>query len=79
MNGFERIALHDVDEPKPKYFHERLLGFSQALYCRNKLAKSRTEEERIFWSFAGSGQSIYGRRLVVSAEKPGRVINSICA
>lgn len=74
LNGFEKITLHDIDEPKPKRFYERLLGFPQVLYCRHKRAKSLTEEERIFWSFAGSAQSIHGRRLVVSAETPNPAV-----
>ncbi|PIQ10888.1 MAG: methyltransferase type 11 [Hydrogenophilales bacterium CG_4_9_14_3_um_filter_59_35] len=70
LNGFEDITLHDTEEKKPKRVYERLLGIPQALYCRHKRNKSITEEERAFWSFAGSEQSIYGRRLVVSAVTP---------
>ena len=69
LNGFEKITLHDIDEPKPKRFYERFLGFPQVLYCRHKRNNSLTEEERTFWSFAGSEQAIYGRRLVVSASR----------
>ena len=67
VSGFESITLHDIDEKKPKRFYERLLGLPQVLYCRHKRARSPTEKERIFWLSAGSDQSIYGRRLVVSA------------
>jgi hypothetical protein len=74
LNGFEAITLHDIDEKKPKRMFERLFGIPQALYCRHKLNKSLTEEERTFWSFAGSEQSIYGRRLVVSAITPNPAI-----
>ena len=70
LKGFEDIRLHDVAEKKPKRTYERLLGFPQMLYCRQKQRKSLTDEERAFWSFAGSEQSIYGRRLVVSAITP---------
>lgn len=70
LNGFEEIILHNVDERKPKRFYERLLGLPQIFYCRHKCTESQTEEERTFWCFAGSAQSIYGRRLVVSARKP---------
>lgn len=66
LNGFAEITLHDIDEPKPKRLYERFLGFPQWLYCRRRLAKSPTDEERAFWSFAGSRQSIFGRRLVVA-------------
>lgn len=79
LNGFEKITLHDIDEKKPKRIYERLLGVPQALYCRHKRAKSHTEEERIFWSFAGSEQSIYGRRLVVSAATSKLSVNTDAA
>lgn len=70
LYGFENIILHNVEERKPKRMFERLLGIPQTVYCRNKLSKSLTEEERAFWSYAGSEQSVYGRRLVVSATTP---------
>lgn len=75
LNGFEAITLHDIAEKKPKRMYERLLGIPQALYCRHKHNKALTEEERTFWSFAGSEQSIYGRRLVVSAITPNPVVS----
>ena len=70
LYGFENIILHNVEERKPKRMYERFLSIPQIFYCRNRLSKSLTEEERAFWSFAGSEQSIYGRRLVVSATTP---------
>lgn len=70
LNGFENIVLHDIDEPKPKRFYEKLLGLPQALYCRYKSKYAITKEQRDFWTYAGSAQSIYGRRLVVSATVP---------
>lgn len=70
LSGFEEINLHDVQgEKKPKRAYERLLGFPQAIYCRRKASRAQSEEERTFWLLAGSEQSIYGRRLVVSARK----------
>jgi SAM-dependent methyltransferase len=71
LNGFESITLHDIEEKKPKRMYERLFGIPQAVYCAHKRRKSLTGEERAFWAFAGSKQSIYGRRLVVSALTPG--------
>lgn len=67
LANFKDITLHDVDEAKPKWFYERLLGLPQRLYCLNKLKRAATEEEREFWYQAGSRQSVFGRRLVVSA------------
>ena len=70
LNGFENIALHDVNEKKPKRIYEYILGLPQRLYCFQKCKNALTQEERGFWTTAGSKQSVYGRRLVVSATKP---------
>lgn len=70
LNGFENIALHDVNEKKPKRIYEYILGLPQRLYCFQKRKNALTQEERDFWTTAGSKQSVYGRRLVVSAKKP---------
>jgi len=67
LAGFSDIRLHPVDEKKPKHVHEYILGEPQRLYCKNKKKKSLTSDERLFWEDAGSIQSLYGRRLVVSA------------
>jgi SAM-dependent methyltransferase len=79
LNGFEDIILHDIEERKPKRMYERVLGIPQAFYCRHKRNKSLTEEERTFWSFARSEQSIYGRSLVVSAATPNPAVNTDAA
>lgn len=67
LTGFKGIALHDIDEPKPKRAYEWLLGLPQHLYCAQKRRAAKNEEERAFWSFVGSRQSVFGRRLVVSS------------
>jgi cyclopropane fatty-acyl-phospholipid synthase-like methyltransferase len=69
LAGFADVTLHDLDEPKPRRAYERLLGVFGKAYCAGRLKKSANEEERRFWTQAGSPQSIYGRRLVVSAVK----------
>ena len=66
LAGFKDITLHDVDEPKPRRAFEKLLGVFGKGYCASRQKKARTDEERRFWMQAGSPQSIYGRRLVVS-------------
>lgn len=66
LAGFGAIRLHDVDEPKPKRLYENLLGWPQSLYCASK-ARKAGGETRDYWRQAGSRQSVYGRRLVVSA------------
>ncbi len=69
LNGFENVALHDVNEKKPKRVYEYILGLPQRMYCYQKRKDASTQEERDFWTTAGSKQSIYGRRLVISATK----------
>lgn len=73
LAGFDDIRLLDVDEPKPKYAIERLFSLPQRIYCRRGLRKAATEEERAYWRQAGSDQSVYGRRLVVSALRGSTV------
>lgn len=70
LSGFDDITLHEVEEPKPKHTFERLVGWPLAAYCRRRGRKSAGAEEAAFWRIAGSMQSLYGRRLVVSARKP---------
>jgi SAM-dependent methyltransferase len=67
LAGFVDIRLHELDEPKPSRAYEWLFGLPQILYCAQKRRRGSTEEETAFWLHAGSRQSVYGRRLVVSA------------
>ena len=67
LTGYTDIRLHDIPEKKPKHFHERIIGLPHKLYCNNRLKKATSEEEKEFWKDAGSEQSLFGRRLVVSA------------
>jgi SAM-dependent methyltransferase len=67
LTGFTDIVLHEIAEPKPKRIYEWVLAVPQLLYCNQKRRRGRTEEEIAFWSHAGSRQSMFGRRLVVSA------------
>jgi len=67
LAGYSNIQLHDVQEKKPSHLFERLLSLPQRIYCRSKMKKAATNQEKQFWKIAGSPQSIYGRHLVVSA------------
>lgn len=71
LAGFTDIKLHDIPGKKPKHLFEYVLGLPQMLYCRRKLKKARSKEERAFWQDTGSAQSLFGRRLVVSAVSKG--------
>lgn len=68
LTGFTDIALHDIEEPKPKHIYEWLVAVPQLLYCAHKRRRIKTGEEGSFWAHAGSRQSIFGRRLVVSGS-----------
>lgn len=67
LSGFMNIRLHPVDNG-PKHSYEWILGFPQVLYSRVKFRRSESEEEKSFWKHAGSTGSVYGRRIVVTAE-----------
>ncbi|RLS41714.1 MAG: methyltransferase domain-containing protein [Planctomycetota bacterium] len=69
LAGYSDIQLHDVDEPKPRHFFERIFAMPQLHSCRKKAKAATDDEEREFWKNAGSAQSIFGRRLVVTARK----------
>ena len=68
LSGYTDIKLYDTSDKKPKHFFERIFGFPQKMYCRNKFKKAKSKEEKNFWKMSGSNQSIFGRRLVVSAS-----------
>jgi len=68
--GFSDIALHEVEEAKPKRMAEHLLAVPSRLYYRRQLRRAEDEESRRYWSQAGSRQSVHGRWLVMSARRP---------
>jgi SAM-dependent methyltransferase len=70
--GFIEIRLHNVSERKPKHLYEWLIGYPQRLYCAHKSRTALSVEEKEFWKYVASYQSLYGRRLVVSARKPSQ-------
>ena len=61
-----------IEEPlsRPKHFHERVLALPGRMYCKRKLDKARTPEEKAYWTQAGSEASLMGRHLIVAAQKP---------
>jgi SAM-dependent methyltransferase len=69
LAGFDNIQLIDLDEPKPKYLFEKLIGLPQKIYCKQKFKSSQSSTEKDYWLQAGSQQSLYGRRLVVTGIK----------
>tara|TARA_B100000686_G_scaffold353186_1_gene457793 strand:+ start:1748 stop:2443 length:696 start_codon:yes stop_codon:yes gene_type:complete len=69
LAGLSNIFLHEDEEKKPKHIIERVIGFPQKLYLKKKVDSSKTDEEIGHWLTSASDQSIYGRRLIISARK----------
>ena len=69
LAGFTEITIHSLNQEKPKHFYEKLLGFPQKKYCQRKLKKSATEEEHHYWMQCLSDDSLFGRRLAITARK----------
>ena len=69
LAGFSPPVLIEEPLSKPKHFHERLLGFPSKLYIQRKIRKSKSDEEKTFWTTAGSEGSRLGRHLMVFAHK----------
>ncbi len=68
LAGFTDIQLHEEELSRPKHFWERLFALPQALYCRHRLKKARDPDEIDFWRQAGSGPSLFGRHIIVTAH-----------
>ncbi len=68
LAGFSDIRLHEEPLSKPKHFWEKIVAWPQIVYCQRRLKKSKTQEEIDFWKTAGSGGSLFGRHLIVTAR-----------
>ena len=71
LGGFKNMALHEEPLSRPKHLFERLVGWPQKIYCKGKLRRATTEEERSYWRNSMTTGSVLGRHLIVTAEKPG--------
>ena len=67
LAGFKQIALKEEPLSRRKYAWELPLGWPQRVYATRRLRKAQTDEERRFWTIAGSHAAIYGRHLIVTA------------
>ncbi len=66
---FQDIQIHYEPLSEAKHFYERVAALPQYWYCKGRLKKSETEEERSFWQALLSKSSLYGRHLIVTARK----------
>lgn len=69
LNRFKNITLHLEPLSRPKHLLERFVALPQKIYCKGKIRKASDSEERRFWQTAVSGPSLYGRHLIVTAER----------
>ncbi|HEY6897180.1 MAG TPA: methyltransferase domain-containing protein [Rhodocyclaceae bacterium] len=68
LTGFTDISVHEVPEPKPKHYWERLFAPAARLYAKHRANRAPTPEAAAMWRSAGGDQVLFGRRLVVSAK-----------
>lgn len=71
LAGFRGMEL--VSEPlsKAKHLHEHLLAIPARVYCRGRLRRAASEEEKSFWETATTDAALLGRHLIVAARKSG--------
>jgi len=68
LTGFSQIRIHEQPLGVPKHFYERILAIPQQIHCKLKQSRAKNAEELDFWKSAGSGPSIFGRNLIVTAK-----------
>jgi SAM-dependent methyltransferase len=70
LAGFRRPLL--IPEPlnRAKHAYEWVVGLPALWHARWRLKRARSPEEREFWQVASSVGSVFGRHLLVAAEKP---------
>jgi SAM-dependent methyltransferase len=68
LAGFTDIELHPCLEDNRTHLYEKLFALPMKSYCRSRMRKSASDEERKYWKTAAEPGSLYARRLVVSAR-----------
>ena len=68
LAGFRPPVIISEPLSSPKHFHERIIGLPAKLYCRSRLKKAKTDEERMYWNQAGTQASLLGRHLIIEAS-----------
>ena len=69
LAGFSPPTIIPEPLSRPKHFHERIIGLPAKFYCRCRLKKAGTEEERQYWKQAGAKESLLGRHMIVETVK----------
>ena len=69
--GFLKFSYTNEPLSEAKHLYEKIFGFPQYIYCRNKGLRAKFLEEKSFWEMAASKESLYGRHLIITALKQG--------
>jgi SAM-dependent methyltransferase len=69
LAGFTKMELVPEPMSKAKHWHEHLLAIPARMYCRGRVRKAKTDEEKSFWRTASTEASLMGRHLIVIARK----------
>jgi SAM-dependent methyltransferase len=69
LAGFRNIRVHYEPLSEARHFYEKIIALPQYFYCLNKLKKSVVAENKIYWQALLSKSSLFGRHLIVTAEK----------
>jgi hypothetical protein len=68
LAGFVDIRLHPCLEDERTHAYEKVLALPMKAYCRGRVRKARTGEERSFWETCATPSALYARRLAVSGR-----------
>lgn len=71
LSGYDEIELHEEPLSRPGHWWERIFAVPQFSYCRSRLRRAKSDEEKRFWEMAGRPGSVLGRHLIVSGKKSG--------
>ena len=69
LAGFHSPTLISEPLSQAKHIHEHIVGLPAKLYCRRRLKKAKSDEEREYWNQAGTQESIFGRHLIIATTK----------
>lgn len=69
LAGFSPPQILAEPLSRPKHFYERLLALPGKIYCRRRMKRAKTDEEKKFWVTAASDEAMLGRHLIVVAQK----------
>lgn len=69
LAGFNTPEIVTEPMSRAKHLHEKIIGIPARMYCRGKLRKAKTAEEKDFWKGAASREALEGRHLIVVTTK----------